>query len=956
MRVVAGIVFALCLTACGNTPTQDQAALQQRETTGAIQPISGASDPRAFRYLTLPNQLPVLLVSDPSADKAAAALDVAVGSGSDPADRLGLAHYLEHMLFLGTDKYPNPDDYQQFIANHGGSQNAYTSFDHTNYFFDIAADQLEGGLDRFAQFFISPRFEPQYVAREINAVHSEYSSKMLDDFRRGYDVFKQQLNPKHPMAKFSVGSLESLAADDDYEALRNQLIGFYEQHYSANKMRLVVYGAESLDTLQGWVEDKFSAIPNYQRADIVINEPLFAPGALPVRVGVVPHRALRRLNLSFSVPDTHSEYTSKPFSYIGEVMGHEGEGSLLSYLKQQGWVDALSAGQSVQYRGGGMFAINMDLTPAGEKNIDQIVAAVFSAVNMLVEGGVQSSLFLEQATISEQAFANREPQSPMGEVSQWASDMHEFSPRDILRGHYLLTTFDAERIRELLTYIRPDNMLLTHTSQGIEASQQSPYFAAPYRVDQVSPDVLSMWRQPPAIVAIKPPQANPFIGEHRLVDVLPAYTAKPELLIEEPGMQLWFVQDDVFKVPKGQMIIRLTKPGMTQLPARDAVLMDLMARLVSDRLNEFAYPAEIAGVSFHVLGGVKGFDIRLGGFTSGHHVLLKEVLASVQLADVDVKRFDRLVQDFQEELQRALVDKPFRQIMRRASQLLLSPSQNLAENLVVLQDLRADDLSRFMREINDAWQIEAMLAGNYSLQQAGSVADQLRALLPATREMFRAPRVSVVALDCGTPCLEQWAVDDNDSAVLVYLQGRDSSDLARVDLAILANMMQSPFFQSLRTDQQLGYIVGAYPYAMHGYPGLALLVQSPSASVDKMLAAIDAFNRAFLAGDEETLCQDFALSAAAVVTQLTEKPKNFAEQVSAYWQDLQYGELSFNSQQRLAALASQRECRAWLSESELVLSGSYPRRLVLAAAGKNSPKIEKKLQDFVFKPIAMGRN
>ena len=949
MRIVAGIVFALCLSACGQVaPTQEEQVV--------IQPVAGDSDPRQFRYITLPNQLPVLLVSDAGADKAAAALDVAVGSGSDPADRLGLAHYLEHMLFLGTEKYPNPDDYQQFIASHGGSQNAYTSFDHTNYFFDIAADQLEGGLDRFAQFFIAPRFDPQYVSREINAVHSEYSSKMQDDFRRGYDVFKQILNPRHPMAKFSVGSLDTLAADGDYEALRNQLIAFYQQHYSANKMRLVVYGAEPLDTLQGWVETKFSAIPNYQRAPHVIEEPLLIADALPLRVGVVPHRALRRLNLSFPVPDTHLEYTSKPFSYIGEVLGHEGKGSLLSYLKQQGWVDALSAGQSIQYRGGGMFAINMDLTPTGEAHIDEIVATVFAAVNMLADSGIQSSLFLEKAAIAEQAFANREPQSPMGEVSQWASDMHVFAPNDILQGHYMLSTFDPARIAELLTFLRPDNMVLTHTSPDIEPTLQSPYFAAPYRVDPVSAEALAAWRQPPVIAAIKPPQANPFIGEHRLVETLPAYADKPSLLIAEPGLQLWFVQDQVFNVPKGQVIIRMSKPAMAQLPARDAVMLDLMARLVSDRLNEFAYPAQIAGVSFHVLGGVKGLDIRLGGFSSGHAVLLKEVLASLQKSEVDAKRFERLVEDFEEELQRALIDKPFRQIMRRAGQLLLSPSQDLEENLAVLQQLKAEDLSRFMRDINQSWQAEVMLAGNYSLQQADNVADQLRALLPAKRGAFQAPRVSVMAVDCAVPCMEQWVVEDNDSAVLVYLQGRNDSDLARVDMAILANMMQSPFFQSLRTDQQLGYIVGAYPYALHGYPGLALLVQSPSASVEHMIKAIDTFNQAFLQRDEDEVCQAFALSSAAVVTQLTEKPKNFAEQASEYWQDLQYGELSFDSQQRLADVAGSRECRAWLSESKNVLLQSYSRRMILAAAGKNSQKDVKKLQNMSWAPTQMGRN
>jgi len=122
----------------------------------AAEVIKSPGDHRQYKALTLSNELQVLLVSDDQAKKSAASLDINIGSGSNPKDRAGLAHFLEHMLFLGTEKYPNAAEYKQFISTHGGSNNAFTSYDHTNYFFDINPQQFEQALDRFAQFFIAP--------------------------------------------------------------------------------------------------------------------------------------------------------------------------------------------------------------------------------------------------------------------------------------------------------------------------------------------------------------------------------------------------------------------------------------------------------------------------------------------------------------------------------------------------------------------------------------------------------------------------------------------------------------------------------------------------------------------------------------------------------------------------------------------------------------------------------
>lgn len=70
-----------------------------------------------------------------------------LGSLSDPAELPGLAHFVEHMLFMGSKKYPIENEYDKFITDHGGSTNAYTFEDYTNYHYDIAPESLKESLD-----------------------------------------------------------------------------------------------------------------------------------------------------------------------------------------------------------------------------------------------------------------------------------------------------------------------------------------------------------------------------------------------------------------------------------------------------------------------------------------------------------------------------------------------------------------------------------------------------------------------------------------------------------------------------------------------------------------------------------------------------------------------------------------------------------------------------------------
>ena len=77
------------------------------------------------------------------------------------------------MLFLGTEKYPDEKSYSDYLTANGGSSNAYTMSESTNYHFDVDHGHLEGALDRFAQFFLAPLFTESSTLREMNAVDSE---------------------------------------------------------------------------------------------------------------------------------------------------------------------------------------------------------------------------------------------------------------------------------------------------------------------------------------------------------------------------------------------------------------------------------------------------------------------------------------------------------------------------------------------------------------------------------------------------------------------------------------------------------------------------------------------------------------------------------------------------------------------------------------------------------------
>lgn len=897
------------------------------QPSGPVQPLQSPNDNKAYRLLMLDNQMQVLLISDPDTPKAAAALDVKVGSADNPPERGGLAHFLEHMLFLGTDKYPDPAEYEAFITEHGGTRNAYTSFDNTNYFFDVSSDHLAGALDRFAQFFIAPRFDAEYVDREKNAVQAEYQMGLKSDPRRGLDVLQEVMNPQHPYSQFTVGSLETLA-DRSGSSVRDELLAFYQKHYSANVMRLVVLGKESLDELEIMAAPLFSQVPNRNYHLPEISASMFASQDLPMLVKIRPQASLRQLEVSFQVPDYRSRYRAKPQAYLGNLVGHEGPGSLLSRLKVEGLAESLGAGAGLAWRGGDLFSVSIVLTQHGAAEYERVLQLLFAYLDMLRKEGPQKALYQEQSDIAALQFRFREDREPIHYVSGLASGMQDYAPVDVLRGPYLMDDYDPVLLQALLNELTPDRALVTLSANEVNTDQISRYYDVPYSRQRIDHRQLQAWLVKDGEPAIHLPASNQFIAEDVSLVEVKEKQKHPLKVLDKERLSIWFMQDSEFRVPRGATYVNFRSTQVGQTPQQTAAAI-LYTALLKDSVNEFTYPALLAGLNFNLYKHARGISLRISGYNDKQAVLLEHLLSAIARPGFSQERFDNIRADMVRQLQNTIAQRPSSQVIDDLREAVLYDEWGEDALITVLQDMTLADVNTYAHRFWAQASAEAMIYGNYPLSAVDNIAGQLENLLHAGPAPA-SPPLKVLKLAADERL--QLAVDilHDDSVVAWYLQGDGDSWHDRAATALSVQAIKSGFFQQLRTEQQLGYVVGAISWPQMDVPGMVLLIQSPNTPAPEVLKHMDAFMAAAPASIDDG---QFERHRAALLAEITRPDKNLIERAEFFWQSLGRSQYDFDSREHLAEAVRKLSLNNWRSYFERVFLAE-PHSLQVVAPGR----------------------
>lgn len=321
-------------------------ALAQTET--GWQPINevirkSEHDPRQYQAIRLDNGMTVLLVSDPVAPKSLAALTLPIGSLDDPDQQLGLAHYLEHMVLMGSAHYPQPDNLAEFLKKHGGSHNASTASYRTAFYLEVENASLEPAVDRLADAVAAPLLDPVNADRERHAVNAELTMARSRDGLRMAQVGAETLNPAHPASRFSGGNLDTLKDKPDSK-LHQALQDFYHSHYSANLMKAVIYSNKTLPEMASIAAKTFGRVANHNATVPAITVPVVTAEQQGILIHYVPAQPRKQLKIEFRIGNNSDRFRSKTDTLISYLISNRSKNTLTDWLQKQGLADGVNAG------------------------------------------------------------------------------------------------------------------------------------------------------------------------------------------------------------------------------------------------------------------------------------------------------------------------------------------------------------------------------------------------------------------------------------------------------------------------------------------------------------------------------------------------------------------------------------------------------------------------------------
>merc|ERR1719430_2447520 len=850
---------------------------------------------------------------------AAAGLSVHMGSFSDPEDIPGLAHFLEHMVFMGSEKYPDENGFDSFIAKHGGYDNASTDTETTVFYFESPRRYFQEGLDRFAQFFIAPLMKQDAMEREREAVDSEFQMALPSDSNRLCQIMGGLAKPGHPMAKFMWGNKGSLSPDGlTDEQMHKRLHEFRLRHYTAQCMYLTVQSQQSLDTLQEWVVASYSGVANNNQAREEFStmiEP-FETAAWPKLYSLIPVKNDYKVDLTWALPPLLEHYKSKPLHYLSHLIGHEGRGSLMSALRRRVWALSLTAGNA----GDGfefnstysLFPITITLTREGYQHVGEVVQMVHQYLDMVRAEEPSERTFKEIQRIEQLGFTFAEERQPSDNVERLCESMPFYPPELYLKGEDLLFDFDPQAIKQCLEKMDRQSVNIFLRSKELPSAsldQTEPWFGTKFSCEEIP----NQWREEWVEVGAEfhMPHENSFIATDlslRPSDSEAGEGKLPSLLVKNGCGELYYRKDATFMQPRAYIYYLLRSPLQLQ-SAENAALLDLMVMCLLQNLVEDVYPADLAQLSYSIYAAETGLCIKVSGLSHKLPALLELIIT----------RLCSFKTDTTEQMFKAVLEqqrKNYRNHAIKAKQLVRDVRLSVLQDVFhaphvrhsVVRSATLSQLNQFVGSFLAELYLQSLMQGNLTRQEAMAVNERvLKAIKPKQLSSNAVTEVRCNKIPKDRLTLRVEGLDTRDANTLVtnYYQADKGTITLHATMETIVMMMEEPVFDTLRTQEQLGYHVTITLRNTHGVLGVSVTVntQANKFSAEHVDKRIEAFFKNFIEND---LNEEKVAEAVTALTKLkTRADVKLEEEMHRHWNEIISKEYLFNrAEKEVEALAS----------------------------------------------------
>jgi len=830
---------------------------------------------RSSVKLRLGNELEAYIVSDPQLKECALSLTVETGNWDDTAP--GMAHFVEHMLFMGSKNYPTIDEFAKYISDNGGKYNAFTASMQTTYMFSVRPHAFEEATRRLVDFFANPLFKAEGIADERKAVDQEFSRCIDQDHYRLYYIEKELASKEHPFSHFGCGNLKTLG-----NVSREEVVRFHETKYSSNLMHLVLYGPQPLGELKALAEQEFSQIKNRHLARNEYPGPILT-GERKQSILYLPARqGTKHLEITWELPaylvNNTAHHTS---TLISRILANEAPGSLITELKALGFANNFKTSFSRMSQTNALFSLELELTNSGVEKHKEVISLVYAHLAALRESGLPSYIYQDMQTSDTLSYTYQTPQDGFRLAWQDGSTILYESLSTFPREASIAPDFDEKIAEQLLEQLQPRQAAIACIAStgltGAVPSKKEQWTGAEYALEKIDPEQIRAWEMTPAAKSFALPKKNPYLPKS-LPAVTKAAEAKPQSIEDSPSGRFYHCPDAHFAVPKTSLSFAIKTPKTELSTPRSDAYMTLLLEMLKDQTQQMSYLASQAGMraGFYLSKGA--LHLLVSGWAPSIEPLALEQLERLKNLRTDKDHFARAKERALTTLRYQQKSSPIKLASQVSSKVFTGDFMpNEVER--ALLPLQQADFARFYSNLLDRVYVESVTCGAHSLSETSALKDKAVALLnarpfpPADQKVRKS-----LLLPATAPLAIKQSFPHASNAALLHIQAPEQTLQSEVILQLLAKGMRPLFFEELRTNQQTGYANYVTFSKNENVPVITFAVQSASHSPDELIARYELFLEDYLRRIETNLSPErFETLRASLIDAYNEPPHNLDE-------------------------------------------------------------------------------
>jgi len=779
--------------------------------------IKSKNDSRNYNHINLPNGIKVIIIIDNNSQKSAVSMAINTGYYEDPDNYQGLAHFLEHMLFMGTSKYPSVDYFMKFINTHGGSTNAYTSHNITNYYYDVLPEYLDQSLDIFSQFFINPLFNVDTVNKEIDAVNSEHNKNIQSPSWRLMRMIKELANKDSLYHKFGTGNKETLKKSD----IREKLIDFYNKNYIPKNMTLVILTNLPYDNVINSIHNKFNKIGqnnntnNNNTSNAITYIPPFnfkGNNDIMCQKYVLADSSDNRdiLYLLYPVDNIKEHFVYKPYEYINILISNKGNNTPIHILKSIGFVNRISFQifDSDDYVN--IIGMVIELTDKGCNNINYISNLIHDYIEYILNKPLDY-VFYDMKEINDIEFKYIQQDSPMDTVVNINANMDIYPIEYVLYGPYYYKDFRYDIIKNIISKLTRNNcIIILSSNKNTEFNNTEMWYGIKYSLINTPPFIKSDIN-----IVYSLPKKNIYIPKLNSITTVSS-DISPIKIYDNFNIYYRRSSFDVDRVVMGWNMYN----NYIYSSLHNYTACILFVNILSDMLEQDIYYANLANTYFGIDIKQNTLSMYINTYSSNLDKILQYLIDIIYEKVIDEDVFNRTKKYLKKRIASLKYKSPYIQVMDYFKKVVYDRYYNFIDIIGIIDSISIDNIYKvrdnLKGDLKEHWS-ELLFYGNISLDMIDSIVKSHKDLFSGKAQVKHSNIIEAHEGDEEIYIRKSFNINDNNSAVLIFFEFGNINISDNINwehkynhLLVIDSILKDKFFNKLRSEEQLGYIVKTF--------------------------------------------------------------------------------------------------------------------------------------------------